>query len=75
VAQWPGVFALGFMVLQKSSAARAAHRELRSLLRLFLASNACDRRARPFCLYDAISRQAPKRSRANPTGMIGPKQT
>jgi len=65
VAQWPGVFAVGFMGWQKSSAARAAHRELRSLLRLFLASNACDRRARPPCLYDTISRHAPKRPRAN----------
>ncbi|WP_232914695.1 hypothetical protein, partial [Pseudomonas kurunegalensis] len=34
---WLGwwVFVLGFVVLRKSSAARAAHRELRSLLRLF----------------------------------------
>ncbi|MGN7906361.1 hypothetical protein ACTJJT_26675, partial [Pseudomonas sp. 22373] len=48
IAQWPGVFAVGFMVLQISRAARAAHRELRSLLRLFLANNACGRRARPF---------------------------
>ena len=60
---------------QKSSAARAAHRELRSLLRLFLASNASDRRARPFCLYDTISRQAPRRPRANPPEITGPKQT
>ncbi len=46
-----------------------------SLLHLFRASYACDRRARPPCLYDAISRYAPRRSRANPTGIIGPKQT
>ncbi len=45
------------------------------LLRLFRASNACDRRARPPGSYNAISRQAPKRSRANPAGLIGPKQT
>ncbi len=32
------------------STARAAHRELRSLLRLFRASKACGRRARPPCL-------------------------
>ncbi|MCG3645770.1 hypothetical protein, partial [Pseudomonas putida] len=55
VAQWPGMFAVDVMPLLKSSAARAAHRELRSLLRLFRASNARDRRARPFCLFGAIS--------------------
>ena len=67
--------ALVFAVPRRSSAARAAHRELRSLLRLFLASNACYRCARPPCLYDAILRHTPRRSRANGTGMIGPKQT
>ncbi|MGE6701828.1 hypothetical protein [Pseudomonas putida] len=38
VARWPGMFAVDVMPLLKSSAARAAHRELRSLLRLFRAS-------------------------------------
>ncbi|MPT07438.1 MAG: hypothetical protein E2580_01055 [Pseudomonas sp.] len=35
VAQWPGMFAVDVMPLLKSSAARAAHRELRSLLVCF----------------------------------------
>ncbi|RRV07735.1 hypothetical protein EGJ22_21755, partial [Pseudomonas sp. p99-361] len=38
----PGVLGLGDVVVRKSSAARAAHRELRSLLRLFRASEACE---------------------------------
>ncbi len=45
------------------------------LLPLFRASIACAGRARPPCFYDAISWWAPRRSRANPTGIIGPKQT
>ncbi|GEM_PF-6983538 len=44
------------------------------LLRLFRASIACAGRARPPCFYYAISWWAPGRSRANPPGMIGPKQ-
>jgi len=71
----PGVLGVGFVVVRKSSAARAAHRELRSLLRLFRASEACERRARPPGSYDAILRHAPKGSRANPPGIIGPKKT
>jgi len=43
--------------------------------RLFRASIACARRARPPCFYDAISWWAPGRSRANSTGITGPKQT
>ncbi|WP_238347334.1 hypothetical protein, partial [Pseudomonas taiwanensis] len=31
--------------------------------------------ARPFCLYDLISRRALKRLHANPSGFIGAKQT
>ena len=73
VVRCSDVFAEKFTAPVRSSAARAAHRELRSLLR-FRASNACDRRARPPCWYDAISSDAPRRSRANPTGIIGPKQ-
>ncbi|WP_448177402.1 hypothetical protein, partial [Pseudomonas putida] len=37
---WWGVFVVRVVSPVRSSAARAAHRELRSLLRLFLASNA-----------------------------------
>ena len=36
-----GVLAVVYSLLLKSSAARAAHRELRSLQRLFRASNTC----------------------------------
>ena len=45
------VFAAAVSVPVRSSAARAAHREQSSLLRLFRASDACEKRARPPCLY------------------------
>ncbi|GAB1615779.1 hypothetical protein PSN_1516 [Pseudomonas sp. NGC7] len=69
------VFAVRGVPPGRSSAARAALREQRSLLRLFSANNACDRRARPPCLFGAISSHAPRGARAFASGIIGPKQT
>ena len=74
VVRCSDVFAGKFTAPVRSSAARAAHRELRSLLRLFRANYSCGICARtPWCI--ARYRVVPtRRSRTPVTGITGPKQ-